>query len=159
MYPADDDDRPKAPPAMLGRLLGQALPPRVAARLVPPGLSRAWRQIAGAALAARARPVCLEEDGVLVVAVSGAAWRQEVTLAGPQLAARLAEAGYRVSGLKAVYARLPDPPPPPPPPRQATPEEEEAIANAVSGVRDPTLRQALARAMRAQITCRRDPDR
>ena len=145
------------PPKRLESFLRSALPRAVGQRLPPPELLAAWPRVAGEQVARRARPVCLDPGGVLVVAVSGAAWRQELGLAGPGLAARLRELGFAVKGLKLVSAATPAPRPPEPAPRELEPGEESRIAEQVSAVQDPDLRRALARAMRAQL--RADPGR
>lgn len=150
-------------PRRLAGVLGQALPGRVRAKMLPPGLAAAWRRAAGEIIAAKARPVCLEparegEGSLLVVAVSGAAWRQELVLAGPQLAARLAGEGFAVSGLRPVSAAAPPAPPqPPPPPRELTPAEREWVAGQAAAASDPSLRQALERALAAQLAAQPGP--
>jgi hypothetical protein len=125
--------------------------------MLPPGLAAAWERVAGEIIARRARPVCLEPDRegagqVLVVAVDAAAWRQELVLAGPQLAAGLAAEGFAVAAVRPVAAsRPPAPPPPPPPPRQLTAGEREWVASQAAAVADPGLRAAVERALSAQL--------
>ena len=89
------------------------LPGQVASRLPPPELLALWRDAAGEAFARRAHPVCLEQGGVLVVAVKGAVWKQELSLAGPVLCQRLRQAGFTVNRLKLVSATSPAPAPAP----------------------------------------------
>ncbi|MCB2189690.1 MAG: DUF721 domain-containing protein [Deltaproteobacteria bacterium] len=144
------------PPQTLGDLLAGVLPPRVAQQAPPPGLLAAWREAVGPALAARSWPVCRRESGELVVSVDGAAWRQELKMAEPELLARLAEGGYPALRLKLVQPRhLPPPPPPPPPARTLSPAEEQGLEDMVARVADPQLRRALLAALRAQA--RRGP--
>ncbi len=151
----------KPPPATrLSDVLAGSLPGRIAGKLPEPALLAAWRRAAGELIAARARPVCLEPGGVLVVAAPGGPWRQELALAGPGLCEALCRDGFAVVELKLVNARTPPPPPPPePPPRDLSPQEEQALARTLAPVRDQKLRQALERAMRAQLSAGPAPDK
>jgi hypothetical protein len=143
-------------PSSLKELLSAGLPGALARRLPAPGLLAAWRRAAGQALARRALPVALETDGVLVVAVSGAAWRQEISLAGPQLCQRLQDEGFAVTRLKLVNAPArPAPPPPPPPLPGLSADEEAEIDASLAGVKDPELRAALASLGRASLRARK----
>jgi hypothetical protein len=144
----------------LGSILPLALPRSLSRRLPPPELLKAWRSLTGEAVAQRARPVCLEAGpdgakgqagGVLVVAVAGSAWRQEVSLQAPRLADALRRQGFAVACLRLVNAPTPPSVPPAPEPRRLTPEDEAAVERQVEGVRDPDLRSALADAIRAQL--------
>lgn len=140
-------------PSSLREVLPTALPGSLARRLPSPGLLAAWRAAAGEGLARRALPVSLERGGVLVVAVAGAAWKQELSLVGPQLCQKLAQAGHPVERLKLVNAPSLAPPPPPPAPLPPLEVGEECEVDAVvAGVKDPELRRALASLGR---TCRR----
>jgi len=140
-------------PQSLKEVLGGALPGSLAQRLPSPALLAAWREAAGEGLARRALPVSLEKGGVLVVAVGGSAWKQELTLAGPQICERLGRAGYPVQRLKLVSAPSLSPPPPPPKPLpELDAQEEGEVDAAVAGIKNPELRAALASLGRA---CRR----
>ncbi|MCB2191585.1 MAG: DUF721 domain-containing protein [Deltaproteobacteria bacterium] len=140
-------------PQSLKQVLGAALPGSLARRLPSPGLLAAWREIAGQGLASRALPVSMEKGGVLVVAVKGAAWKQELSLAGPQICERLKSAGYAVEHLKLVNAPSLAPPPPEPKPLPGLDATEEGeVDAAVAGIKDPELRRSLASLGRA---CRR----
>jgi hypothetical protein len=121
--------------------------------LPPPRLLACWRELAGPTIAAKARPVCLEPDGTLVVAASSAAWRQELTLAAPQLAQGLRERGFGVQGLKLVSGRTTAAPSPsaPPGPTELSPEEEEQVQRMVAGAENRETARALAGVLRAQI--------
>lgn len=147
-------------PTVLKDLLAAMLPGHLAGRLPPPGMLAAWRRAAGETIAGRALPVCLEPEGVLVVAVRGAAWRQELSLAGPGLCGRLQQMGYSVNQLKLVSAPVP---PPLAAPRKPLPalssQEEELVAASVQVVGDPELRQALAGLLRASLRARKVPGR
>ncbi|MFH1035997.1 MAG: DciA family protein [Pseudomonadota bacterium] len=136
----------------LGEVLSQGLPGSLACRLPDAGLIRAWRELVGVTVAAKAWPVCLEAGGLLVVAVAGSLWRQELSLRVPELLRGLTERGQVVAGLRLVPARTPPPPPrEPPPPPPLGPEDEETIQVILREVSDPGLRQALASLMRAQL--------
>lgn len=149
---SDSGQNRSSPATNLARLLAQALPGKVARRLPPTPLLHAWRELVGPYLARRTRPVCLEPNGELVVAVAGAACRQELTLAAGRLCRALHQAGWQVEHLRLVnLSAAPPPPPPEPPPPKLTPRQEETLAALLAGVRDHKLRQALARALRAQM--------
>ena len=139
-------------PRQVGDILGGMLPARTARRLPAAGLLEAWGRAVGELIARRARPVCLEEGGELVVAVTGSVWRQELSLLAPGICADLGAAGWPVSRLKLVIASTPPPPPRPRPmPVALGPEEEEEIQRAFESVSEPGLRRALAGLMRAQL--------
>ncbi len=152
--------RKEQAPLTLGAVLPLALPRGLAVRLPPPGLLRSWQELVGDAVAQRARPVCLEPgpkdadcagEGVLVVAVAGSAWRQEVSLRAPRLAESLRRQGFAVASLRLVNAPTPPPLEPQPEPRQLSPEDEATVERQVEGVRDPELRAALMGAIKAQL--------
>ncbi|MCF8040721.1 MAG: DUF721 domain-containing protein [Desulfarculaceae bacterium] len=143
----------KRDPLSLKQVLGAALPGPLAQRLPSAELLAAWRVAAGEGLARRALPVSLEKGGILVVAVGGSAWKQELALAGPQICERLSQAGHAVQRLKLVSAPSLKPPPPPPQPQpELNAQEESEVDAAVAGIKDPELREALASLGRA---CRR----
>lgn len=142
----------KNQPEPLGSLLGAALPAKLAGRLPGPGLLQAWRVVAGDRISQRARPVCLEPGGVLVVAVENSIWRQELAMRAPGLLAALKREGQDVANIKLVLMRTPPPPAPPPPPEpELGPDQEAQVTQAVAGVSDPQLRAALAALYRAQL--------
>lgn len=142
----------RAPIPTLGQVLDGGLPARLASRMPTPALLGAWRELVGPLLAAKAWPVCLEAEGLLVVAVAGSVWRQDLSLRAPELVEGLGQRGQIVAGLKLVAARTPPPPPPEPPaPPPLEPADELAIERLLAGVADPGLRQSLASLMRAQI--------
>lgn len=143
-----DEDRG---PRQVGDILGGMLPARTARRMPPRGLLEAWGRAVGELIARRARPVCLEDEGELVVAVTGSAWRQELSLLAPGICADLNAAGWPVTSLKLVNAPTPPPAAPEPPPVTLGPEDEEKIQSTFQGVAEPGLRRALADLMRAQL--------
>ncbi len=79
----------------------------LAARLEPltalGAVQRAWPEVAGAAVAAEARPVS-ERAGVVTVECRSAVWAQELDLLAPDLVARLNSAlgSPRVTALRCV---------------------------------------------------------
>ncbi len=81
---------------------------------------------------------------------------QELSLAGPQLCARLQAAGFVVERLKLVNAPTPPPPPPLPAPLpELEPGEEAEIMACLEAVKDPELRAALASLGRASLRARK----
>lgn len=142
---------PPRDPESLAGFLRAALPRQVSRRLPSSKLLHAWRRAVGPEIAKRAQPVCLESNGKLAAAVSGSAWRQELSLLAPQVIKRLQEEGLEVNSLKLVSAPAPPRVAPPPPPREVTPQQEAAVHHQLREVSDPDLRQALARAWLAQI--------
>lgn len=142
------------PPALCTVLPG-ALPLGMARRLPSPDLIKIWRELAGDAVAQRAKLVCLEpgdEDaGVLVVAVAGAVWRQEISMQAPRLVEALRRRGFAVASIRLVNAASPPPKVPMPEPRCLSAEEESAVERQVAKVKDKDLRDALARTLRAQL--------
>lgn len=144
----------------LGAVLPGALPLGMARRLPSPELIKAWQELSGDAVAQRARLVCLEPgaedagdrgEGVLVVAVAGAVWRQEISLQAPRLAEALRRQGFSVASLRLVNAPASPPERPQPEPRRLSTEEELAVEKQVEGVQDPRLRESLAKAIKAQL--------
>jgi hypothetical protein len=123
----------------------------------------AWPDVVGRAAADHSVPVRRSRAGVLTVACSSGSWALELSARRGELAPRLArrcpEAG--VSGLRFVVADhvVPPPPPEPPPapPPRAAPRaaEREAGTAAAAGVREPALRDLVARAAAASATRRR----
>lgn len=139
----------------LGKVLGGALPPQTASRLPPPELGRAWARVAGEFLAARSRPVCLNPDGSLSVAVRGSAYLNELNFAAPNLLEKLAESGFTFKRLKLVSDQTSPPPLPEPVPAELTAEEEAKIMARLQGVGDPGLKQSLAAALMAEARARK----
>lgn len=142
-------------PRRLADILSRAMPSAGKGRLPSPELIADWRKAAGEEVARRARPVCLQHDGVLVVAVAGSVWRQEISMAAPRLARDMAERGHAVTSLKVVQAATAPPSPRPRPEVKLGPEDLAVAEAAVASAADPGLRQALARAVRAQITAQK----
>jgi hypothetical protein len=145
-------------PEQVGGILAGGLPWPVASRLPGPGLLAAWREAAGPAAAARAWPVCLDQNGRLVVAVKGNVWRQELTLLLPQLMEALAARGQAVAGIKLVAARASAPPPPEEPPLpRLDPAEEAQARQGLEAVADPGLRESLLSLRLAQMRAEKLP--
>jgi hypothetical protein len=128
----------------IGAMIHQIIPWQVSERLPPREMLRAWPELVGPYLAKRVKPVCLERDGELVLSVQGSALRQELTLNGSQLLAKLA--AFDVSRLKLITARLQRSSAPPSPPLEAEPlsaAQLEEIDAQVANVKNPGLRRAL----------------
>jgi predicted nucleic acid-binding Zn ribbon protein len=83
-------------PRPLSAALAAALPDATPAGLLP-RVQAAWREVAGAAVAAEAEPVA-ESAGVVTVACRAAVWAQELELLAGDLLGRLNAA---LSGLAA----------------------------------------------------------
>jgi Dna[CI] antecedent, DciA len=124
----------------------------------------AWADVVGRAAADHSVPVRRSRAGVLTVACSSAAWAHELSARRVELAARLArrcpDAG--VSALRFAVADhvVPSPPPPAPPaPAPAVPGDAERRegAAAAAGLREPALRDLVARATAAAAARRRTP--
>ena len=67
----------------LERAVGRVQPATTLARV-----QAAWTEVAGAGMAAEARPVA-EREGIVTVSCTSAVWAQELELLGPDLLARL----------------------------------------------------------------------
>ena len=125
-------------------ILPDSIPWHVARRLPPAALLRQWPELMGAYLAERALPICLEPNGLLLLAVRGAALRQELSLNSSQIIDKLNAAGFNVYALKTITARLADTPadnnwsPP-----ELSAAEKEEISRQVAAVQNPELRQTL----------------
>ena len=146
----------KTYPDTFKEIISGSLPGKLAQRLPPPELGLLWPELVGEAIARRSRPVALEQGGVLVVAVKGAVWRQELSFQALELTRRLREHGYNLASIKFVMDRSKAKAPPPPPPLPELNDEEEAqVWASVASVRDPKLKQALAGVRRAQMRARK----
>jgi predicted nucleic acid-binding Zn ribbon protein len=123
----------------------------------------AWADVVGRAAADHSVPVRRSRAGVLTVACSSASWAQELSARRAELAERLArrcpEAG--VSGLRfavadhAVAQAAPEALPPAPPAPDPGPAERATGTAAAAGVREPGLRELVARAAAASAARRR----
>lgn len=144
----------------LSAVLPRALPLGMARRLPSPELIKQWQTLAGDAVAQRARLVCLEpgdeDDGVLVVAVAGAVWRQEISMQAPRLAEALRRQGFPVASIRLVRAPTPPPEVLEPEPRRLSAEEESVVEKQVEDVQDNQLKEALARTIKAQLQAELD---
>ncbi len=124
----------------------------------------AWADVVGRAAADHSVPVRRSRAGVLTVACASASWAHELSARRVELAARLAERcpEAAVSALRFAVAdhavpapAAPGPPPAPPPPPPPGPAERDAGAAAAAGVREPALRDLVARAAAASAARRR----
>jgi hypothetical protein len=82
------------------------IPWHVRRRLPQPELLRCWPEIVGDYLASRLRPVgySRSQPETLLLAVQGAALRQEVGFISDDIIAKLSQAGFAVQGLKLITA-------------------------------------------------------
>ena len=125
----------------------------------------AWPDVVGRAAAAHSVPVRRSRAGVLTVACSSASWAHELSARRAELAVRLAErcpeAGASTLRFTVadhvVPAAPPDPGPPPASPVVPSPAERDVGAAAAADLREPALRDLVARAAAASAARRRSP--
>jgi predicted nucleic acid-binding Zn ribbon protein len=124
----------------------------------------AWPDVVGRAAADHTVPVRRSRAGVITVACSSASWAHELSARRAELAARLAERApeARVEALRFAVADHVVPRPAPAPPAPAPPVspsdgERELGAAAAADVREPALRELVARAAAASAARRRTP--
>lgn len=139
----------------LKEFLSGSMPGHVAAGLPQAKLLRAWRKVAGDAVAERAFPVQLRPDGELVIAVRGAVWRQELAMMAPDFLEKLAEEGFLFTNLRFVKALTPPEPTPEPPMPHLSQEEEEELDQRVAKVSDPELARVIKNTMRAELRAKK----
>lgn len=118
-----------------------------------PDIQDRWEEVAGAAVAAKARPVRRSQAGVVTVACADGVWAQTLSSQADQLLERLQAATPPDAltalrfvpdehALRRAAETSPTPPSGPPP----TPEQLAAAEGLVEGVTDPALKSLLARA-------------
>jgi Dna[CI] antecedent, DciA len=125
----------------------------------------AWPDVVGRAAAAHSVPVRRSRAGVLTVACSSASWAHELSARRTELAARLAErcpeAGASTLRFTVADHVVPVAPPEPgpsaPSPVVPSPAERDAAAAAAADLREPALRDLVARAAAASAARRRRP--
>ncbi len=122
----------------------------------------AWPDVVGRAAADHSVPVRRTRAGVLTVACSDASWAHELTARRADLAARLArrcpEAAVTALRFAVADHVVPAPAPAPapaPPPAVPGPADLARGAAAAEGVREPALRDLVARAAAASAARRR----
>lgn len=146
--------RPKLDsPEPLEELLDRASESRFAPRAIPIP-TRAWSQALGPRIADRTRPLSLE-SGVLTIKVATSTWATELAMLKPWLIERLRTAGFAVNDLRFRVGSFDLPARPPErrttravPPPAALPRD---IAERLSRIEDPELREAVALAARANL--------
>ena len=114
----------------------------------------AWPSAVGEEIARNAWPARTQPDGTLVVHVRDSVW-------GFELTQRAGEISDRLPGrprLRFVPGPLPSTTPEPPSPlrAEATPEQEREAALLTADISDPTLRESVAKAIKAALA--RAPD-
>ncbi|MGZ3423018.1 MAG: DUF721 domain-containing protein [Polyangiales bacterium] len=144
---------PNATPTRLGDLVQRTEPGKAAAQRV---LSRAvWEEVAGVGFARRTKPGRIHR-GTLFVIVASSGWAQELALVEKVVIDRLLQRGIEIERLRyevgdveapdrgGVYA---------PPRSEVEVARKTALpddaANALGKVRDPGLREVMAKAARA----------
>jgi hypothetical protein len=154
--------RGPARPERLDRVLQESLGGRrLATLLADAEIIARWAEVVGPAVAARARPEALR-DGVLVVRVASSPWMTELSFLKPALLARLhaLAGGPHVTDIRLVAGALPAAPPPPSPPPSAaplSPEQGRRVEALTAEVRDPLLKEAIARAYGRALACEPRP--
>ena len=143
----------RAAPRAVGELLVSAMP-QLEDRLLVQRLRRAWVVLVGPDMARRAQPEALV-NGCLHVVVDNSPWLHELTLRGPDLAARLGAQNPAVRSVRFSLGASPAEEPPPVarpalrPPR-LTDDDRRAIDAAAAAISDPVVaagaRRLLARA-------------
>lgn len=140
-------------PRAIGELLVNALP-QLEDRLLVRKLRRAWVALVGADMAQRAQPQALV-NGCLHVVVDNSPWLHELTLRGPDVAARLGAEFPAVRSIRFSLGTAPadEPTPAARPaarPARLTDDDRRAIDAAAAAISDPALaagaRRLLARA-------------
>lgn len=153
--------RPKLDsPEPIEELLERVSESRFAPRKLPIP-TRAWSQALGPRIADRARPMTLE-GGVLTVRVATSTWASELSMLKPWLIQRLRHAGFAVTDLRFRVGTIETPARPPErrvtraiPPPAALPRD---LAERLSAIEDPELREAVALAARANLAWRDNVD-
>lgn len=152
-----NENRPRLRQAAgIGAVLQSVIQQRgVAERLRQYRAWQVWNEVVGPQIAARAQP-CRIRDGILEVRVDQAVWMQQLQLLKPKLLARLNDR-LGVPLFRDLYLRrgrlepLPGPaaaPRPQLPPLTAA--ERSRIEEVLADLRDPELRQRLARLLERQ---------
>ncbi len=137
-------------PRVVGELLVSAMP-QLEDRLLVQRLQRAWGALVGADVARRSRPHALV-NGSLQITVDNSPWLHELTLRGPDLAARL---GAQFTAVRSLRFMLGAPPAEEPSPaaRPATrpshlsDDDRRAIDAAAAAISDPDVAAGARRLM------------
>jgi len=117
-----------------------------------------WEEVVGPQIAARTRPVRIRE-GVLEINVDQPTWMQQLQLMKPkilsQLNARLGKAGLKDLYLKRGKVNEPTAKTAEPPPAwrmvQLDENEKQQVAELLSAVEDPALRDEMERFLQKQL--------
>lgn len=140
-------------PEPIEELLDRAGESRFAPKRLPIP-TRAWAQALGPRIADRTRPLSLE-NGLLTMRVATSTWATELAMLKPWLIDRLRNAGFAVSDIRFRVGVIEAAPRPPErrtsravPPPAALPRE---LAEQLSEIEDPELREAVALAARANL--------
>jgi hypothetical protein len=137
-------------PRVVGELLVSAMP-QLEDRLLVQRLQRAWGALVGADVARRSRPHALV-NGSLQITVDNSPWLHELTLRGPDLAARLGGQFPAVRSLRfmlgADVAEEPSPAARPATrPSRLSDDDRRAIDAAAAAISDPDVAAGARRLM------------
>jgi hypothetical protein len=137
-------------PRVVGELLVSAMP-QLEDRLLVHRLQRAWSALVGADVARRSRPHALV-NGSLQITVDNSPWLHELTLRGPDLAARLGAQFRAVRSLRfmlgAPAAEEPSPAARPATrPSHLSDDDRRAIDAAAAAISDPDVAAGARRLM------------
>jgi len=113
-----------------------------------------WPSAVGEEIARNAWPAKTQPDGTIVVHVRDAIWGFELTQRAAEISARLPGRPR----LRFTPGPLPDAPAEPPPetPVEPSPEHLREAAALVAGIEDPSLRESVAKVIKAALA--RAPD-
>ena len=117
-------------------------------------VAAAWPAAVGDDIARNAWPMRTQADGTVVVHVRDSVWGFELTQRAAEIAALLPGS----PALKFVPGELPDATPKRPPGTrvEATPEQAREAAGIAAGIEDTSLRESVAKAIRASLARRPD---
>jgi hypothetical protein len=109
----------------------------------------AWSGAVGEEIARHAWPARTQPDGTLVVHVRDSIWGFELTQRASEISGRLPGRPK----LRFVPGPRPDaaPEPSPAPPGEATPEQVREAASLASTIKDPNLRESVAKVIKAAL--------
>jgi hypothetical protein len=135
-------------PRAVADLVSLAIP-ELTERLLAYRIRRSWTGLVGPDIARRARPQALT-NGTLQVVVDNSPWLHELNLRADELTARIRGRFDAVRSLRLVLGALPAEPREPLPAKEGrslplSPADLEAIDNATSAIKDPTLAAAARR--------------
>ena len=145
--------------SLIKNILNETAPTSLQRRLPPVGMIKNWPTLVGGFLSGKCRPICLENNGLLVLAVEGASVRQELTMWLPSIAEKLQACGFPVEKIKLIPARTPAPETTDDVEYQElTAEEEFELQAKVEKVQNPELQTALKKLLHCQLAAQKKTD-